>query len=176
MDKFQGRFRITSTRLRDWDYSSAGWYFVTICTKNQKPYFGEVIDSAIHYSPLGVIVAEEWTRTRMFRPNVSLDEWVIMPNHLHGIIIIKDVETPRRGVCTGTSSWKSNSLGSIINQFKGVCTRRIRESGITDFAWQSRYFDHVIRHEESLRKIRKYIRENPMKWALDRYYQEETSA
>jgi putative transposase len=175
MDRFQRRFRTTSTRLKDWDYSSAGWYFVTICTRNQNPFFGKIIDSENHYSPAAIIVAEEWVRTDMLRPNVSLDEWVIMPNHLHGIIIIEDVETPRRGVCTETSYWKANSLGSIINQFKGACTKRIRKAENPDFAWQSRYFDHVIRNKESLRKIRRYIQENPMKRALDRYYQEDTS-
>jgi putative transposase len=174
VDRYQGRFRITSTRLKDWDYSTAGWYFVTVCTKKRKPYFGKILDSEVHYSPAAIVVAEEWARTEVLRSNVSLDEWVIMPNHMHGIMIIEDVETPRRGVCTDTSYWKANSLGSIINQFKGACTRRIRKSGITDFAWQSRYFDHVIRNEESLRKIRRYIRENPMKWALDRYYREDT--
>jgi putative transposase len=171
MNKYKGRFQTETTRLKDWDYSTTGWYFVTICTRNQKPYFGEVIDSEFHFSLAGIIVAEEWVRTEALRPIVSLDEWVIMPNHLHGIIIIEDVETPRRGVCTNASKWKANSLGSIINQFKGACTRRIRKAGNTDFTWQSRYFDHIIRNEVALRRIRRYIQENPLKWALDRYYQ-----
>ena len=92
---------------------------------------------------------------------------MIMPNHLHGIIIIEDTETP---VSTINSFRKSSSLGSIINQFKGKCTKRIRKAGHPDFAWQPRYFDHIIRNDESLQNIRRYIEENPVKWEMDDYY------
>ena len=170
MGKFTDRFRIETTRLRDWNYSASGWYFVTMCTKNQKPWFGGIIDSEMLLSQEGRIVWDEWLRTEVIRSNVRLDEWVIMPNHVHGIIILEGVETPRRGVSTDESKWKANSLGSIINQFKGACTRRIRRRGNDDFAWQARFYDHIIRNEKSLQKIRQYIQENPLKWELDRYY------
>jgi REP element-mobilizing transposase RayT len=94
---------------------------------------------------------------------VDLDEWVIMPNHLHGISVINEpynvVETPHRGVST---TWKSGTLGAIINQFKSEYTKRIRAVG-----WQSRFYDHIIRDDKSLRRIRVYIRNNPPKWTED---------
>jgi len=124
MDHYQGKYRISSARLPGWDYASAGYYFVTIVTQGHIPYFGEIVDGKMHLSPIGAIVADEWTKTPQIRPNVQMDEWVIMPNHIHGIINIIEVETPRRGV--STTAWKPNTLGSILNQFKSVCTKRIR--------------------------------------------------
>jgi len=101
-----------------------------------------------------------------------------MPNHFHGVIIITKnlndaattVETPRRGVSTSPqpSRLQPNSLGSIINQFKSVCTKRIRAAGHPQFAWQSRFYDHIIRNEKSLMAIRQYIYNNPAKWEFDR--------
>lgn len=138
-------------------------------------------------SSIGEIIADEWQKTPTIRPNVDLDEWVVMPNHLHGIIVIRDdtesdviVETPQRGVSTrrGVSTQsdvrtppsrlKSNSLGSIIGQFKSVCTKRIQAQGFANFAWQERYYDHIIRDERAFERIRLYIAGNPAKWNLDR--------
>jgi REP element-mobilizing transposase RayT len=174
MTLFKEKYRIESTRLPGWDYVSAGWYFVTFCTKNRECLLGDVINGDIRLSAIGEIVAEEWQKTEQIRPNVAMDEWMIMPNHVHGIIVIKNggvVETPRRGVSTvnvSTSRWKPNSLGSIINQIKSVCTKRIWAAGFRDFAWQPRFFDHIIRDEKSLHNIQQYIRNNPLKWQLDK--------
>jgi len=117
-------------------------------------------------SAAGKIVMEEWKNTASVRENITLDEWVVMPNHLHGLIVIAGAshETPHRGVSTG--GWKSGSLGAIVGQFKSVCTKRIRAGGY-DFAWQPRYFDRVIRNEHALRETRDYIRNNPLRWDLD---------
>jgi putative transposase len=176
MTKFKGKYRTGTTRLPGWDYASAAWYFVTLCTKDHKPFFGEVNEGEMHLSPIGSIIAEEWVRTESIRPNVRLDEWVIMPNHVHGIIALivetprqQVVETPRRGVSTRGLAWKANTLGSIINQTKGACTRRIRESGFPEFAWQPRFYDHIIRSQASLQQIRQYISQNPAKWQEDQY-------
>jgi REP element-mobilizing transposase RayT len=171
---FKGKYRIQSGRLRGWDYSAPGWYFITVCTKDLKCFLGDVVDKQAHLSSVGQIVAEEWQRTERIRPRVKLDEWVVIPNHLHGIIILEEtsdaqvvVETPRRGVST-LPALKSNSLGSIIGQFKSVCTKRIRTAGVPEFAWQSRFYDHIIRDESSLHEVRQYIANNPLKWELDR--------
>jgi REP element-mobilizing transposase RayT len=171
---FKGKYRIESGRLRGWDYSSPGWYFITVCTKGLRCFLGDVVDNQVHLSSVGRIVTEEWQKTARIRPRVKLDDWVVMPNHLHGIIILEesrdvqgDVETPRRGVST-LPVLKSNSLGSIIGQFKSACTKRIRKAGVQEFAWQSRFYDHIIRDESSLREVRQYIANNPMKWELDR--------
>jgi putative transposase len=170
MTKYKNQYRIETTRLPTWDYSSSGWYFVTICTKDQSPILGKITNGKMHLSRAGEIVAEEWVRTGTLRPNLYLDEWVVMPNHMHGILIMEGFETSQRDVSTTTFTLKRNSLGSIINQFKGNCTKRIRKSGFPNFAWQPRYYDHIIRNDDSLKKIRRYIQENPLKWEMDEYY------
>lgn len=98
MKFFKDIHRIESSRLKDWDYSTPGWYYITICTKNFKNWFGEVKNGKMALNKFGDIVDEEWNRTEETRKNVELDYYVIMPNHFHGIIIIKDVETSRREV------------------------------------------------------------------------------
>lgn len=157
-DKFKNKYKINSARLKEYDYAQPGMYFVTICTNDRKEFFGEIINGEMKLNEMGEIVKEEWLQTAIIRPNIFLDEWVIMPNHIHGIIEIKNVETPRWGV----------SLGSIINQIKSICTKKIWKSGYVDFAWQSRFYDHIIRNDESLNKIREYIRINPQRWEEDR--------
>jgi REP element-mobilizing transposase RayT len=171
-ERFRGKYRIASSRLKDWDYSSPGGYFVTICTKHKKPILSRVVDEDIKLSPYGMIVADEWKKGPVLHPSVALDEYVIMPNHLHGIIIFQEiVETPRRGV-SGGSVHKQVSLSAIINHFKSACTKRIRASGMTQFSWQSRFYDHIIRDEIDLGRIREYIQQNPARWMLDEYYSE----
>lgn len=174
MTLFKDRYRIESNRLKGWDYSRQGFYFVTICTRNRECFLGDVKDGDVHLSSAGEIVAEEWQKTQQIRDNVTLDQWVVMPNHLHGIIVIHDsVETSRRGV-SDTQTIKGetgqrpvSTLGSIIGQFKSVCTKRVWAAN-HDFAWQTRFYDHVIRDENSLNEIREYILNNPIKWELDR--------
>jgi putative transposase len=167
---FQGKYRIPSARLSGWDDTSAGLYFVTICTQNRVPWLGDIVDGEVRLSAIGEIVAEEWQKTAHIRPYVTLDAWVIMPNHLHGIIAIAPVETPRRDVQTprrGVSTLHPNSLGSIIGQFKAVCTKHIWAMGFHDFAWQARFYDRIVREEASLQRIRQYIVENPSRWEQD---------
>lgn len=189
---FKDKYRIESARLREFDYSSSAWYYVTICTAKMYPWFGKVRNEKIELSLTGKIVLEEWIKTKEIRTTVDLDEFAIMPNHLHGIIIINDsVETSRRDVSktinvetTGSvvsdndnaynkknetthrivsTTLKPNSLGSIIGQFKSVATKRIRKEHNKNFSWQPRFYDHIIRNEKSLLAIRKYIRLNPLK-------------
>ena len=129
-------------------------------------------------SEAGRIVDEEWRRAEEVRPFVQLDEFVVMPNHVHGIVILGDDvagETSHRLVSTGTPGsvrgpLKPGTLSSIVGQFKSVCTKRIWATGRHDFAWQPRFYDHVIRNDESLAMIREYIRGNPAKWETDEYY------
>ena len=100
MKLFKNQYRVESTRLPGWDYGQAGYYFVTICTKDRVHYFGEVVSNDMQLSPIGEIAAQEWIKTEIIRPNVKLDEWVIMPNHMHMIAVITykieptPVETP----------------------------------------------------------------------------------
>jgi len=129
---------------------------------------GEIIDGAVVLSSAGKIVEEEWQQTVTIRPHVDLDEFVVMPNHLHGILVINEGQkkTSHRDVST-KSRLQSQSLGAIIGQFKSVCTKRIRGAGFSRFGWQPRFYEHVIRDERSLENIRQYIVDNPTKWELD---------
>jgi len=173
--------RRKSIRLKEYDYSFTGWYYVTICTKNFRNWFGEIKKGKIILNDLGKIVEEEWLKTMEIRTNVDLDYYVIMPNHFHGNIIIMDVETSRRDVLkeneTGqrpvSTQLKPNSLGSIIGQFKSICTKRIHKLGFSEFQWQPRFYDHIIRNEEDLSRIREYIQNNPLKWELDEYFRKK---
>jgi REP element-mobilizing transposase RayT len=127
-------------------------------------------------SNIGKIVFEEWNLTKKIRPNIELDAFTIMPDHLHGIIIIKEpsnivVETSRRDVSTGIHKkpyLTANSLGSMMNQFKSKCTKRIHADGYQNFAWQPRFYEKIIQNEKSLNKIREYIVNNPTKWKMDK--------
>jgi len=178
MKIFKNKFRVETSRLKDWDYSTPWWYYVTICTKYMKCWFGKVENGKMILNNLGNIVEEEWLKTKEIRDIVELDYYVIMPNHLHGILIVKDVETSRRDVSrvieTGqrpvSTQLKPNSLGSIIGQFKSVCTKRIHKIGYDQFNWHPRFYDHIIRNENDLRRIRTYIKNNPLQWELDEYY------
>ena len=111
---------------------------------------------------------EEWQWTPTVRPNVGLDEFVVMPNHVHGIVVLTGDpgKTSHRDVST-KSRLRPHSLGAMIGQFKSVCTKRIRGAGFPQFCWQSRFYEHIIRDEPSLRNIRQYIVDNPAKWELD---------
>ena len=185
---FKNKYRINSSRLNNWDYSIPWWYYVTICTKNMNFWFGEVKQGEMILSGAGKIVKEEWGRSKTIRENVDLDYYVIMPNHIHGIIIIHAVETTRGVVSKSESepllndetshrlvstTIKPNSLGSIVGQFKSIVTKRVRSSGYKNFAWQLGFYDHIIRNEKDLHRIRTYIKNNPLKWELDEYYTEE---
>jgi len=162
-----------SLRLADYDYTQTGAYFVTVCTDGRKCLLGEVADNEMRLNGWGKIVQEEWLRTETVRPNVKLDAFIIMPNHLHGIIHLTNVGATRRVAPTGKEKIcgpKMGSLGAILGQFKSVTAKRIkagpRNSGVS--VWQRNYYEHVIRGEDELEKIREYIVYNPQKWPSDR--------
>ncbi len=176
MTLFKDRYRIESARLKGWDYSAAGYYFVTICTRNRECWLGEVIDGVMRLSSVGEVVAEEWLKTSQMRDNVTLDDWVVMPNHLHGIVAIVSVEThlvethcnaSLQGQHMNKFGPQRNNLSSIVRGFKSASAKRIHIAG-HDFAWQSRFSDQIIHDEKSLVAIREYIRHNPLKLELDK--------
>ena len=162
------RYRSESIRLPWWDYAGAGWYFVTICTQNRQCTLGEVVEGSVVLTPAGQVVKEEWQRTPTVRPNVGLDEFVVMPNHIHGIVALTgdSGKTSHRDVST-KNRLRPHSLGAMIGQFKSVCTKRIRGAGFSQFSWQARFYEHIIRDERSLESIRQYIEDNPAKWEFD---------
>ncbi len=170
--RYQDRYRIESTRLRTWDYAWAGAYFVTICTARLWPFFGEIVAGVMRLSTAGRIAAEEWERTTLVRPSVLLDEWAVMPTHMHGIVILTDRDPQSPSEMEGPNTpaaWRSGCLGAIVNQYKGACTRRIRSEGDTQFAWQARFWDTVIRDGSMLDDVRGYICRNPAQWDCDRH-------
>ncbi|HEX3551682.1 MAG TPA: transposase [Thermoanaerobaculia bacterium] len=157
---YRKRYRIPSTRLSGWDYGLGGAYCITICTLNRICCFGEVLEGRMVPSGLGQIVAEEWEEMARRRPYVDLDAWVVMPNHFHGILF---VHPPPFGS-------RLRTLGTMIGQFKGACSRRIWAGGSHDFDWQERFFDQIIRDEATLLRFRKYILENPLRWEKDKHH------
>ena len=164
---YRNKYRIPSARLKNWDYSSSGWYFVTICTKNKICYLGTIIKSRRRLSTIGKIVDREWLKTLKIRPNVKLDEYTILPNHIHGIIVIKfPVETHCNASLQNKFGPQRNNLASIIRGFKSASTSIIHTIEPA-FQWQLRFYDHIIHSEQTLNRIRWYIRNNHLKWDED---------
>ena len=165
--------RRRSIRLKGYDYTQPGAYFVTICTHGRAMLFGRVVDGEMALNAYGEIVREEWFRTAQVRPYVELfpDEFVVMPNHIHGIVWI--VGATRRVAPTNGHPHGPvpGSLGAIIGQFKSIVTKRINALRGTPGApvWQRNYYEYIIRTERALDAIRRYIAANPLRWDLDRY-------
>ena len=137
--------------------------------------FGEIHNGIMGLNELGCIACEQWLKTAQLRKNVILDEWVVMPNHMHGIIIINTpVETHCNASLRNDNNWKNNRFGpqynnlaSIVRGFKSSVKRICNKNNIP-FAWQPRFYDHIIRDEKSLNEIQQYILNNPWKWEMDR--------
>ncbi|MCJ7459093.1 MAG: transposase [candidate division Zixibacteria bacterium] len=162
-----------SIRLKEYDYSQAGGYFVTICTDGGEFLFGDVVNEEMELNERGIIVKREWLKTAELRKDIILDEYIIMPNHFHGVILIIDDGrgTARRAPTVERFSRPvANSFPTIVRSFKSAVTNRINQIRGTPGAsvWQRNYYEHVIRNEDKLFKIRQYIQNNPLKWHLDR--------
>ena len=161
-----------SVRLQGYDYAQVGAYFVTIVTQGRECLFGDVVDGEMVLNEYGQIIVGEWERTADIRPNVSLDVFIAMPNHIHGIIMIADGRgTLQRAPTTERFGQPtSNSIPTIIRLFKSVTTKRINEvRGRPGGAvWQRNYYEHIIRDEDDLCRIREYIVNNPLQWEVDR--------
>lgn len=164
-------------RFLHYDYSQEGYYFVTICTKNFMNYFGIIDDEEVNLNRLGVIAQKCWGEIPEHFENILLDEFVVMPNHVHGILIINSAMNNDRGIYSvGNADLRSLQdrtkmlLPKVVHGYKSSVTRLIRKQFNNHyFAWQKSYYDHVIRTERSLAKIREYIRYNTLKWHLDKY-------
>ena len=147
---------------------------MTIVVKDRKCVFGDVMKSRMVHSYLGKKVDLFWNAIPDHHKGVDLDEYVIMPNHLHGIIIIHgNRDVFRRDVPLNVSRFsaispKKGSLSVIVRTFKGAVRRWALSNGHPEFEWQERFYDHIIRNDRDLHRIRIYIANNPMKWALDR--------
>ncbi len=163
-----------SPRLKDYDYSQAGAYFVTICTHQRQQLFGSIDAGIMHCSSLGEIAEYELQQIPQRWPNIDLDLFTIMPNHIHAIIIISDTATVGTAFLPSAhSSSKQPLLGQVIGNYKAGVTRIARQQRLIepdDLIWQERFHDHIIRNEEALNYIRNYVLHNPESWERDRFY------
>ena len=174
-----------SIRLPEHDYTQSGRYFVTICVKDRHCLFGEVRQGRICLNACGRIAVEEWRRTAEVRDIVQLDAFVVMPNHVHGIIAIvgnNDVgatgpiapatAAPVAADAERPCGPEPNSLGAIIGQYKSGVTKRIQRLWDTSrqTLWQRNYYEHIIRGRKDLERICRYIADNPARWSRDRYH------
>jgi putative transposase len=159
-----------SLRLRYYNYANPGAYFVTICTKDRIPLLGDIIEGDMRLSDCGRIVDQEWKISAKIRREITLDAFVLMPNHIHGIIFINESDVGATGGSPVRSGPRQHSLASFLSGFKSVTTKRINDSRQTPGTpvWQRNYYEHVIRNEDSLHRIREYIATNPQRWDSDR--------
>ncbi len=199
MTLFNNKYRVESTRLKHWNYSNNGMYFITICTDKMMNYFGKIVDEKVILNKFGKYVEHCWTDIPNHFKYVNIDEFVIMPNHIHGIIGIDNpndsfsnddnsvVET-RHALSNNKNSTKEtghalslqhprfrnqgkNSISAMVGSFKSAVTKYANKNNIP-FKWQSRFYDRVIRDENELNNIRDYIISNPEQWEKDKYYQQ----
>lgn len=161
-----------SIRLKGYDYASPGAYFVTLCVQDRVCALGNIVHRAMVFSDFGRIVVQSWLWLREQYPYVDLDVWAVMPNHLHGIIVILDNDVIRAS-CDASrqpTPIKRKPLGQLIGAFKTVSTKRINGMRHTPGAkfWQRNYYEHIVRDENDSARIRRYIINNPSKWQTDR--------
>jgi len=169
-----------SIRLHGYDYSRKGAYFITICAKNRQCLFGKITNDKMVLNKYGKIVQDEWMESSRIRKEIKLDYFIVMPNHIHGIIFITNQNPSSRSTetndvgATGRSPLprgpKPKSLGSFVAGFKSIITKRINEFRKIpgSSVWQRNYYDHIIRNENELHQTREYIVNNPAKWEYDR--------
>jgi REP element-mobilizing transposase RayT len=164
-----------SIRLKGYDYSQPGGYFITIVTRDRACLFGEVVDGEMRLNDVGHMVHQQWADLPNRFPNIDLDAFIVMPNHIHGVIVITDAPTVGAGSPRPYTS--RATLGQVVAYFKYQSTKRINAAGGTPGVrlWQRNYYEHIIRSEDSLNRIRQYIADNPARWAFDRENPEATT-
>ncbi|MCX6277726.1 MAG: transposase [Bacteroidetes bacterium] len=192
MTLYKNKYRVETTRLRGYDYSQDGYYFVTVCVANRVCLLGKVVDGSMRLNEFGRIVNDCWFDLPNHYSNIKLDAFCVMPNHIHGIIIIDntvngDVETGFKPVSTiaptgsgivetgfkpVSTTPKRHGLFEFVRALKTFSARRINElrksPGIN--VWQVRFHDHIVRNNDALERIREYIANNPKNWNIDKHH------
>ena len=178
MKLFNDKYRSNSPRLEVWDYSIPWWYFITTNTKNQKHWFGDIIEEKMVLNKLGRYVKESWFDIPNHYPLVELDSFVIMPNHIHGIIIISEKSIVRKDVVIvdeghaphlqSGDELNYHTLSNIVGSFKSEVTKLAHKNRYKGFGWQRSFYDRIIRNEKELYNIQKYIQQNPLKWLIEK--------
>ena len=158
-------------RLHGYDYRQAGAYFVTICTHNRAPLFGEIQGDAMRLNEAGKIAEKVWRGIPDHFDNVDIDAFIVMPNHVHGIIVITHTRVGARHASPLHHAHQPSkgTLGTIVGSYKSAVSKQINRMRDTPGSpvWQRNYYEHIIRNESALHDIRHYIIHNPAKWAED---------
>jgi REP element-mobilizing transposase RayT len=171
-------YRRPIIRAKWWDYGWNGAYFITICTKNKEHFFGKIKDKKMELSKVGIIVDELWHQLPNYRPYLELEEFVVMPNHIHGIIVIDkpmeiskitEVEEEINFSKSRFQNQGKDTISSILGGFKSGVTKHINRLGL-ESAWQVRFHDHIIRDEKSYQRISNYIQTNVENWEEDTFF------
>ena len=170
-----------SIRLPGYNYAQPGAYFVTLCTHKRRCLFGRIVEEKMVLNHLGRIVQEEWVRSANMRSEIDLDVYVIMPNHVHGIVFIhsytiaeekNDSSREKEPYAPPQKGPAKKSLSSMIAGFKSSVTKRQKElAGQTkESVWQRNYYEHIIRNDDDLQMVREYITTNPICWEKDKLH------
>jgi putative transposase len=187
MDQKRITHKRQSHRLKDYDYSSPGYYFVTIVSYRRLLFFSEIVAGEIQLRHIGKIVEKCWLEIPKHFQSVTLDEYVVMPNHFHSIVNIVEhqnvgarhiVSSLRRQASPysandqNTKPMGTHSLGAIIGSFKSATTKQVRRLGLTNqkSIWQRNYYEHVIRDDEDYQRFVQYIQFNPINWEEDQEF------
>jgi putative transposase len=162
MQKFQNKYRTQTTRLRGWDYSSKGWYYVTICTDERRYYFGEIDkeNAFVRLNTMGRIADRFWNEISKHFPLVTVDAFIVMPNHIHGLLKFDSSDT--KGT-PNTFGPQSRNLPSVIRGFKGA-VQTFATLNRMPFKWQGSYHCNIVNSQKRVDIIRNYIKMNPKKW------------
>ena len=161
-----------SPRLQGYDYTQNGAYFITICAYKRQHLFGAISDDEMGLNTLGCIAQTCWEELPMHFAKAELDAFVIMPNHVHGILVIIDETKRNKYRFEQFSNPIAQSLSTMIRSYKSAVTKQINQLLMTDNTpvWQGRFHDHIIRSERSLNVLREYVANNPARWSVDRFY------
>lgn len=161
-------------RLREYDYRQNGAYAITICVFQRRCAFGRIHNGEVHLNAFGCIAHDRWLAIPQHHPQVTIDEFIIMPNHIHGILWIQNeapVSSEEESELRRFGKPNSGSLSAIIGSYKSGVSRRIGElRGQRTTVWQASFHDHVIRNDGDLFHQRDYIQNNPSKWLEDEFY------
>lgn len=181
--KFQNKYRIESARWQQWDYRWAGAYFITICTHQREFSFGKIENKTMYLSHAGVLADVFWYEIKKHAHDVELGPFTVMPNHIHGILILTRDCSGHAGLSDpdktiGEQRFQhpgSNSVSSLLGSYKSVVSYHAHRLGIA-FGWQSRFHDHVIRDEAEYERIAGYIIDNVANWEKDKFHPTNASS